>query len=122
MITSTTKAERAFFASQLEQTADELLLEREYDGIFSIIAPVFKEDNKWRLSDGNSNLNVSIMDKEFLDRVDARKVSFYKGDLLKCKIRTTQWKSENGLKTEHEVLQVINLIQGTQMNLFPLDN
>jgi len=87
------------------------LLEREYDGIFSIIAPVFKDDNKWRLSDGNSTLNVSIMDKEFLERVDARKESFYKGDLLRCKIRTLQWRTENGLKTEHEVLQVIDHIQ-----------
>jgi hypothetical protein len=114
------KEERIWFASHPEEIEDVLLSDREYEGVFSIIAPVFKDDNKWRLSDGNSILNVSIADKDFLERVDARRESFYKGDLLRCRIRTRQWQTEGGLKTEHEVLNVVDHIQsGAQLKLFP---
>jgi hypothetical protein len=119
-LASTTREERVWFANQPEKVEDRLLSDRNYEGIFAIIAPVFKDDNKWRLSDGAATLNVSIFDQEFLQRVDARRESFYKGDLLRCEIRTRQWETDAGLRTEHEVLRVIEHIQsGRQLRLFP---
>lgn len=121
ILVDTTKEERVYFASQPEKLEDVLLSDREYEGVFAIIAPVFKDDNKWRLSDGITTLNVAIADKAFLERVDQRRESFFKGDLLRCKIRTRQWQTEDGLRTEHEVLTVIEHIQtGQQLKLFPL--
>ena len=123
IIASTSKEERIYFASQPEKLEDELLSSREYEGVFAIVAPVFKDDNKWRLSDGNTGLNVVIADKDFLERVDSRKESFYKGDLLRCIIQTKQWQTQGGLRTEHEVKKVVEHIQsGIQLNLFNLAN
>ncbi len=97
-----------------------VLSDREYEGVFAIIAPVFKGGNKWRLSDGNATSNVAIADRVFLERVDARQESFFKGDLLKCKIRTQQWQTESGLRTEHEVLKVVEHIKsGNPLTLLP---
>ena len=117
----TTKDERIYFASFPEGYSDDLLSDREYEGVFAIISIAFKDDNKWRLSDGLSTFNAAICDKSFLERVDMRREAFYKGDLLRCQIRTRQWDTEKGLKTEHEVIRVIEHIQsGTQLKLFSL--
>ncbi len=120
VLVDTKKEECIYFASQPEKMEDVLLSDREYEGVFAIIAPVFKDDNKWRLSDGIATINVAIADKAFLERVDQRQESFFKGDLLKCAIRTRQWQTMDGLRTEHEVLHVVEHIQtGSQLKLFP---
>lgn len=119
VIASVTREERIYFSSQLDDMKDVLLMDREYEGVFAIVALTFKDDNKWRLSDGASTLNVAILDKEFLARIDSRGESFFKGDLLKCQIRTRQWETTAGLKIEHEVVKVIDHIQsGKQLKLF----
>lgn len=120
-IASATKEERVYFSSYPEGYTDNLLSDREYEGVFAIISLAFKDDNKWRLSDGLATFNASIGDKNFLERVDARKEAFYKGDLLRCRIRTRQWDTDKGLKTEHEVIEVLEHIQsGTQLKLFDI--
>lgn len=74
---------------------------------FSIVSLAFKEDNKWRLHDGNSQISATITDDEFLRRVDANEISFAKGDVLICDVRVRQSHSSSGLKSEYTVEHIV---------------
>ncbi len=91
---------------KVPETQDERLNEVEHDAAYSIISLAFKEDNKWRLYDGNSTISVVIKDETFLKKVDDNLISFAKGDILLCHVRSSQWRTNTGLKTEYEVLKV----------------
>jgi len=86
---------------------DELLVDETRKMVFSIVSLAFKEDNKWRLHDGNSTISASIADEDFQHRVDTNQVNFAKGDVLVCDVRVRQWQSQSGAKTEYEVVRVI---------------
>jgi hypothetical protein len=66
----------------------------------------FKEENKWRLHDGNSGISARIEDETFLCLVDSNALSFAKGDILICNVRVTQTQTREGLKTEYTVARV----------------
>jgi hypothetical protein len=105
-----------FIAPELK---DEKILVSESEAAYSIISLAFKDDNKWRLYDGGSTISVLISDEDFRRKVDGNIISFAKGDILRCKIRTTQWRGAAGLKTEYEVLQVLeHLPAARQLLLF----
>lgn len=74
----------------------------------------FKEDNKWRLHDGNSQISATIEDKDFLYKVDHQQISFTKGDVLVCQVRVTQTQTGGGLKTEYAVIKVEEHIRSPQ--------
>lgn len=63
-----------------DQTVEQALI---------IEAPVFKEGNKWRFSDGAVSFHVAIEDQEFLNRVEAGEL-FAKGDVLMVALRQRQ--------------------------------
>jgi len=86
---------------------DEPITEDEHKKAFSIVSLAFKDDNKWRLFDGQNGINVAIADDDFLKRVDANEEAFSKGDILVCRVLTKQWRTSSGLKTEHTVLEVV---------------
>jgi hypothetical protein len=86
---------------------DELLSESEQDYYLSIVSLSFKEDNKWRLADSRGVFTATIADNEFLDRIDQGLEAFAKGDILKCNLRTEQWKTKTGIKNEYIVIKVI---------------
>ena len=110
------KAESAYFKRPGLQ--DDLLTDTVKEVAFSIVSLTFKEDNKWRLNDGRGIISALIADKEFLDRVARNAVSFAKGDILICEVRMRQFRSGNGLKTEHIVQRVIEHRQS--MRQYPL--
>lgn len=101
-----TDKERVFFAPPAGE--DTLILEDVRRMAYSIVALAFKEDNKWRLSDGSSTINAKISDLEFLASVNSNETSFSKGDVLICEVKITQWQTEGGAKTEYEVIRVID--------------
>lgn len=123
VIESVIKEEVIYF--ELPPIEDEEIVSVESEAAYSIISLAFKDDNKWRLFDGSSTLSVLISDEEFQRRVDQNIISFSKGDILRCKIKTTQWRTQTGLRTEHEVLKVIeHRPAARQLLLFdvPMDN
>lgn len=85
---------------------EEKIVEYEHEAAYSIISLAFKEDNKWRLHDGTSTISVSVKDKEFLNKVEKNHISFTKGDILICSVKTIQWRTATGLKIEYELLKV----------------
>jgi hypothetical protein len=90
----------------LPEIDDEKITENEHEASYSIVSLAFKEDNKWRLHDGNNTISVSVKDEDFLNRVESNEISFTKGDILVCKIKMVQFRTNTGLKTEYELLEV----------------
>jgi hypothetical protein len=95
----------------------------EVDLVLSIVSVAFKDDNKWRLSDGQTTFYATIRDEHFLKRVSEGE-PFRSGDMLRCHLRITQSKDDEGLHTEYEVLSVDEHIpRQPQMQIeMPRDN
>jgi hypothetical protein len=87
---------------------------------FSIVGLSFKEDNKWRLSDGQNTLYVAIADRKFMDEVDRNLVRFAKGDIIVADTRIAQWQGAEGLRTEYTILRVIEHKQGQAQISLPI--
>jgi hypothetical protein len=102
---SVSKEEAVYFAKP--SIPDEPLTDNVRRAAFSIVSLAFKEDNKWRLHDGNTQISVTITDADFLGRVDNNQISFSKGDILICDVRTIQSRTADGLKTEYVIEQVV---------------
>ena len=101
---------------------DEELIEETRKAAFTINSLSFKEDNKWRLSDGTNNYLVTILDKKFLNDVQNNRTFFAKDDVLVVNLRTKQFKTKNGLKTEYEILDVLDHQNSTPQLNFPFDD
>ena len=85
---------------------------------FSIVSLAFKEDNKWRLTDGQNTFSVLMKDEAFQYKVDNNDIAFAKGDVLVCDLRTVQWQVEDGVKSEYEVVRVVTHRSARQLYLF----
>jgi hypothetical protein len=99
-------------ASDFEPPEDALPLpeplgSEEVTLVVSIVAVAFKDDNKWRLSDGVRTFYARIRDDAFLARVENGHESFTNGDRLRCRMRILQTSDAEGLHTEYEVLEVL---------------
>lgn len=78
--------------------------------VLAIVSLSFKEDNKWRLSDGSAVFSVKINDRNFLRLVNDG-AAFAKGDMLKVLLITTASYSKDGLKTEYTVVKVLEHVK-----------
>ncbi len=76
-----------------------------------VVSPVFKKDNKWRLTDGNATYNVEIADEAFLQRVARHEETFGQGDVLKVRLSKSTRHTPSGLKTDYIVEQVLDVIR-----------
>lgn len=104
-LVTVTKQEASYFDKP--EIPDETLVETTRRAAFSIISLAFKEDNKWRLYDGNTQINARIEDASFLQRVNDNQIAFAKGDILICDVAITQKRTGEGLSTEYVVEKVI---------------
>lgn len=109
--------ERHFFSTPADQ--DIPLLDDTRKMALSIVSLAFKDENKWRLSDGNATINARISDAEFLLGVNANTISFSKGDVLICDVRVTQWQTQSGAKTDYEVVKVVDHLRAARQIAFP---
>ena len=98
--------------------SQEQLLDETRRQAFSIVGLSFREENKWRLTDGDSTFSVSMKDAAFQRRVDKAQVAFAKGDVLICDLRTVQWQVEGGIRTVYEVIKVVSHRPARQLALF----
>lgn len=115
VIASVTKDQLTYF--RVPKLEDEKIVSSESEAAYSIVSLAFKDDNKWRLSDGGATINVTIHDENFKKKVEQNEISFAKGDILRCKIKTIQWRTTEGLRTEHEVLEVREHIPAARQQL-----
>lgn len=114
LVQSVTKAEvDAFDVPEVK----EPLLDEVSRHAFSVVSLSFKEDYKWRLTDGQLIHSVSMKDAAFQSKVDNNEIAFAKGDVLLCDLRTIQWQVEDGVKTEYEVVKVVSHMPARQLPL-----
>ena len=98
----------------------EPLLNETHRCAFSIVSLAFKEDNKWRLTDGQVIYSVLMNDAEFQRKVDNNEAVFAKGDVLICDLHTVQWQVQGGVKTDYEVTKVHDHKHARQLPMFDL--
>ena len=89
------------------QEIENDLSENITETFVQIEAAVFKDNNKWKFDNGGSPINAAILDEEFLRKIDAGELRFGKGDLLKVKLKTIQTFAHGKLKTEFQVVEVL---------------
>ncbi len=107
-VTIVTKDEKEFFrAPTAVQEAAPKKWESERNAVFKIIGVSFEDQLKWRLDDGETKIFASIRDQEFLSEIENREHLFGKGDTLEVRLKTTQELTEKGIKTDYEILEVI---------------
>lgn len=105
-----------FFAPPVE---DELIGETLTEIRLMLVSISFKEDNKWRFSDGSNTFYAVVNDGDFLARVHQSEEAFSKNDILTVQLKRTQWLTEFGIKTEHEIEKVLEHRSGArQLKLF----
>lgn len=86
---------------------------------FSIVSLSFKQGNKWRLNDGKTTLNVTVVDQAYLERVERNEITFAKGDILICDVRVETREESKGLKSEFFIERVVDQRRpGRQASLF----
>ena len=113
------KDESEYFSAP--EVPEEVLIDDTRRAAFSILSLAFKEDNKWRLHDGNSAISALILDERFIHRVNNNQIAFAKGDVLICDVRMTQTRDKNGLRTEYVVEHVAEHKPAAQQMAMLLD-
>ena len=98
-----------------------MILDEVRQHAFSIVSLSFKEDNRWRLTDGQNTFSVLMNDEAFVRKVDANQAGFFKGDVLICQLRTRQWRVKEGVRSEYEVVEVVDHQSSRQLPLFDGD-
>lgn len=112
------KNESEFFrAPELESSE---LDESIYEVWVQPINVAFKENNKWRFSDGQFTFYASMSDKTFMDKVNDD-LAIAAGDMFKVKIKRTQRESAQGLSTDYEVLHVLEHRQAGKQLPLPME-
>jgi len=105
IIFSISKEEKDFFI--VSDAADEPLEELKYEAHLQPLSIAFQEDNKWRFTDGTNKFYAEIKDEVFLHRIQNNEIAFRKDDLLKVVISMKQRLTVSGLKSDYQILQVL---------------
>lgn len=119
--TVVTKEDAEFFFS-LEGDAEEVSNTITEGALLQIESAVFKDGNKWRLSDGTTSFFAEINDRDFLSRIERGEARFGKGDVLVVDLRRIQSITDSGLKSEYKVEKVTEHrgpLQASLLTSFP---
>lgn len=92
------------------------LNENIQETILIIESLTFNEKNKWSFNDGNSNIKAMILDEDFISEINNGK-RFAKGDWLKVQLRKVQIEENGKLKTNYEIIKVVEHIIREQNQL-----
>jgi hypothetical protein len=65
------------------------VLEDTKEAVLRVVRANF-EKGKWGFSDGSASFSADIEDDNFKKQLDAREIGFYKGDILRVILKTTQ--------------------------------
>ena len=103
-LVSIDKKEASFYLNQTRKTENKDI--NYFTKKYFIIQPHFK-DGKWKLSDGSSEILLTIEDSNFIKQVESSSKSFSKGDILNCKIREEQEELKGKLKSSYFLEKVL---------------
>lgn len=86
---------------------EQVLQRDEYVSNLQILNLAFKDENKWRFTDGGGAFYATVSDRDFLDRVAANQEQFSKDDLIRARVSRTQRVEAAGLTSDYEILEVL---------------
>jgi len=118
--TTVEKQEKDCF--KLSEIPDELLKDQEREVFLKVITISFSEGHKWRFSDGGVEFYAEISDSDFINQVQENKDGFFKDDLLKVTLREKQWISDSGIKSEYEIIRVLEHRSASKQIKLPFEN
>ena len=105
------KLESGYFS--LEKGSNgETIPEPVRQTLLRIVSPSFEGNDKWSFRDGDVLIKAAVADRDFLRRVDSNEVSFAKGDVLVCRMRTVRKRA--GRKHEYIVESVADIVPATR--------
>lgn len=99
------RSEARFFVAP--DPAEEELADDTFEATLQVLTLAFQDGNKWRFSDGATSFFATVLDEGFLNRVRSNQEMFARDDIIRAKVRRVQRLTKEGLKAEHEVLQVL---------------
>ncbi len=111
------KEEKDYF--KLSDIPDELLRDEEREVFLTVVNVSFKEGHMWKFSDGNVEFYAKINDEEFITKVQQNKDGFYKDDLFKVKLHEKQWISDTGIKSDYEIIKILEHRSGAKQIPLP---
>ena len=111
------KAQAHLFLSPL--SVQEVVSDQEVVRNLQLVTVALKDDNKWRFTDGSSSFFATILDAKFLEQIN-NNAPISKGDVLKARIRERQWLRGEELRSEFDVLEVLEHRRGGQQIVLPL--
>lgn len=90
---------------------DVFINETESKQYYSIFSLTFRRGekgfNKWKLADGDNIFSATIEDEDFLNLINEQNLPIRRNDILLCKVRTVQYQSSSGIRTETIVQKVL---------------
>ena len=98
-------------------SSSDVLTDNVVRKVFTIVNLAFKENNKWRVSDGTTAYMASVVDTDVLARIDNNEVAFSKSGQLVCQFQTTQWLKDTGIRSEYKITKVEQYIPPSQLSL-----
>jgi hypothetical protein len=101
---------------------EQQLVSNSMEMMLTIVSPTFKKDNKWRVSDGGQTFYAVVADNRFLADVDAGRIAFRKGDLLRAVVLFRQVQTADGLKLERTITRVVEHIPRRVPDALPFPN
>ena len=105
------KSESGYF-SLAKGPDGETILEPVRQTLLRIVSPSFEGNHKWRFKDGDTPIEAAVADRDFLRRVDSNEVSFAKGDVLVCRVKTVRKRADR--KHENIVESVADIVPATR--------
>lgn len=103
------KDERDYF--QAPDSIVEELPPTEVETTLQLVSVSFRQDNKWRFSEGDYPFYATIRDESFLRQVQMGE-SFSGGDRLKVRMLKKQKIVDGTMRVEHEIIEVLNHAKG----------
>lgn len=98
------ESELDWFSAAVEAEA-EVVSDSVARKVLLIESVVFKEDNKWRVHDGQYAFYAAMDDERFLEKINAGE-RFGKGDVLLVDLQQIQTVADGALKTEYRITKV----------------
>lgn len=99
--------------------ASRIVNDSVHEMALRVVSPWFKKGNKWKVTDGQNEFWVDVLDEQFVGAVLAGRTALTPQDLLTCEVRVIQeLDAEGTLHTRHEILSVVEHLSRPQGDLF----
>ncbi|MDA1316903.1 MAG: hypothetical protein O3B87_02655 [bacterium] len=115
--TTVIKKEKEYY--KLTGITEQLVEDQTIKTTLQAVMVSFAEGNKWKFSDGNNTFFANVKDEQFIKNVQEAKISFSKADALEVMLKKKAWMTENGLKTDYEIINVIKHFSASKQIQLP---